>query len=72
MKKLLKEYSFNSDMQYYEMIADSFYNGQISQAIEQFNQLPKKNKAQMLKAATIGGWGSGINNSHLVVLFDNI
>ena len=42
MKKLLKTYNFNSDMQYFEMIVESFINGQYTQAINQFKALPKK------------------------------
>lgn len=41
MKKLLKEYSFTTDMEYYEMIIESVINGQREQAIEQFNAMPK-------------------------------
>ncbi len=70
MKKLLKIYGFNSDMQYYEMIAESFLNGQITQAHDQFLSLPKKQRIEFLKSATIGGWNSGINQRYLSVLFD--
>ena len=41
MKKLLKEYSFTTDMEYYEMIIESGINGQREQAREQFNAMPK-------------------------------
>ena len=44
MKKLLKIYSFFSDMQYFEMIVESVVNGQRTQAKEQFNAMPKENK----------------------------
>lgn len=57
MKKLLKAYSFNSDMQYYEMIVESVINGQRKQAREQFNAMPKENKKSFLKSI-YGGWTS--------------
>lgn len=72
MKKLLKEYNLNSDMEYYEMIVESFKNGQFSQAYMQFEQLPKKNQIQMLKSMTVGGWDSGLGNHKIANLFDCI
>ena len=72
MKKLLKEYGFNSDMQYFEMIAESFLNGQFSQAYEQFEAMPKKNRVEMVKAATVGGWDSGLGDHKIKNLFDRI
>ena len=36
----------------------------------QFTELPRKNRIAMLKAATVGGWDSGINDSDLAILFD--
>jgi len=71
MKKLLKEYGFNSDMQYYEMIAESFLNGQLMQARDQFRCFPKSNKIAFLKSACFY-WQSGINNANLAGLFDLI
>lgn len=56
MKKLLKQYGFNSDMQYFEMIAESYDNGQIMQAKEQFAALPKENRTAMVKALINGNW----------------
>lgn len=70
MKKLLKEYGFNSDMQYFEMIVESFINGQISQAKEQFSAMPKKDRLNFLKNATVGGWESGLDSRELSMLFD--
>ena len=49
MKKLLKRYNFNSDMQYFEIIVESFVNGQNTQAINQFKALPKKERKNMVK-----------------------
>ena len=70
MKKLLKAYGLNSDMQYFEMIVTSFHNGQFSQANEQFIALPKKNRIAMLKAMTVGGWNSGLGEHKIANLFD--
>lgn len=70
--KLLKIYELNSDMQYFEMIATSFLNGQRSQAVDQFKALPRDSKVTMLKSATVGGWESGISDSNLSTLFDNL
>lgn len=70
MKKLLKAYRFNSDMQYYEMIAESFVNGQITQAKEQFKAMPKSKRIEMLRDASLQIWESGINSQRLYLLFD--
>jgi hypothetical protein len=72
MKKLLKIYGFNSDMQYFEMIVESFHNGQFSQAYSQFGEMPKKNKLEFLKAATVGGWDSGLAEHKIANLFDHV
>lgn len=72
MKKLLKTYGFNSDMQYFEMIVESFINGNRSQAIEQFKAMPKTDRAAFIKSATLGGWESGLSTGQLSVLFDAI
>lgn len=72
MKKLLKDYGFNSDMQYFEMICDSFTNGQRTQAAEQFKAMPKCNKISMLKSITVGGWDSQLSNNDIMRLFDAI
>lgn len=70
MKKLLKLYGFNSDMQYFEMICDSFTNGQRTQAAEQFKVMPKADKICMLKSATVGGWDSQLSDNDIMRLFD--
>ena len=71
MKKLLKQYGLNSDMQYFEMIIESFTNGQRSQAIEQFKAMPKKERQDMVKAV-IGNWITGINPNDTNLLIDAI
>lgn len=72
MKKLLKIYSFNSDMQYFEMIVESFHNGNKTQAFEQFSAMPKSYRILFLKNATIGGWESALSRTTLGFLFDKI
>lgn len=72
MKKLLKTYDLNSDMQYFEMIVESFINGQLVQACDQFKAMPKDYKILFLKNATIGGWDSGLSNSQISRLFEII
>lgn len=62
MKKLLKEYGFNSDMQYFEMIVESVINGQRTQAKEQFNAMPKENKKDFVKAI-YSNWQTGLTQS---------
>lgn len=71
MKKLLKIYGLNSDMQYFEMIVESFINGQYSQAISQFKAMPKSYRIVMLKAAN-GNWQSGMSRNQIDILFDNL
>lgn len=72
MKKLLKDYGLNSDMQYFEMIVDSFHNGQFTQAYSQFEAMPKANKLNFLKSATVGGWNSGLGEHKIANLFDHV
>lgn len=72
MKKLLKDYGLNSDMQYFEIIVDSFHNGQFTQAYSQFEAMPKANKLNFLKSATVGGWNSGLAEHKIANLFDHV
>lgn len=72
MKKLLKEYDFNSDMDYFEMIIESFVNGQNTQAIDQFKALPKKERKNMVKMAVDGNLLYGLNNDKIALLINNI
>jgi hypothetical protein len=71
MKKLLKIYSLQSDLQYFEMVAESFTNGQISQAKAQFKAMPKAERVAMLKAAT-SNWDSGMSQDNLAILFNQL
>lgn len=72
MKKLLKAHELNSDMQYFEMIVESFINGQYSQAQDQFKAMPKDYRRRFMKAALIEGWNSGLTNKQLSLLFELI
>jgi len=72
MKKLLKSYGFTSDMQYYEMIAESFLNGQIKQAISQFKAMPKANRVSMVKSISCYYWETCITSQQRELLFDAI
>ncbi len=72
MKKLLKLYDFRSIIQYYEMIADSFTNGQRSQAIEQFKAMPRKERKELLKTATCSDYQNVFSSNDLTILFDNL
>jgi hypothetical protein len=72
MKKLLNEYALNSDMQYFEMIAESFLNGQYSQAKEQFKAMPKSYRISFLKSICGGNWVTSITQSQKDILFDCI
>ena len=72
MKKLLKMYGLNSDMQYFEMIVNSFINGQYNQAKEQFKMMPKDNRKRMVRSALFEGWESGLSNRQKEILFDNL
>lgn len=56
-EKLLKQYGFNSDMQYFEMIRESLLNGQRTQAKEQFNAMPKADRKIMVNSLVLGNWG---------------
>jgi hypothetical protein len=69
MKKLLKIYGFNSEIQYFEMIAESFLNGQYTQGDKQFKAMPKPYRVSMLKHAT-GNWQSGMSRQIIDRLFD--
>lgn len=56
MKKLLKQYRLNSDMQYFEMCIESYINGQKAQAKQQFSAMPRGNRKEMVMAMIKGDW----------------
>ena len=60
MKKLLKEYDFNSDLQYFEMIVDSVINGNRTQAKAQFTAMPKQYQKKFIKAL-FGNWTTDLD-----------
>ena len=65
MKKLLKEYRLNSDMQYFEIIVESYLNGQLAQAKEQFNAMSKDYK----KRFVLTFWQNGITQNQILIFF---
>jgi hypothetical protein len=69
MKKLLKAYGFNSDMQYFEMIVESVINGQRTQAKEQFKAMPR-NYRKAFTQAIYGNWCSGLTTQDKEMFFD--
>lgn len=71
MKKLLTQYRLNSDMQYFEIIVESFVNGQTAQAFDQFKAMSKDYRKTFIKAA-IGHWHSGLNIKQIQSLIDHI
>lgn len=64
MKKLLKQYNFTSDMQYFEYIVDSLINGQQKQAIILFLSMPKGDRVQFI-ASALTVWQSGLTNEQI-------
>lgn len=49
MKKLLKAYDLTNDEEYFQMIIDSYINGQMKQTDNQFLKLPRRNRIEFLK-----------------------
>lgn len=48
-KKTLKEYDFNSIEDYFNMTIESKFNGQLSQAKEQFKKMDKGQKLEFIE-----------------------
>ena len=71
MKKLLKQYGLNSDMQYFEMIVESYKNGQITQAKEQFSAMSKEYKKSFITSSLLY-WCSGLSVKDLTVFINLI
>jgi hypothetical protein len=69
MKKLLKAYGFNSDMQYFEMVVESVINGQRTQAKEQFKAMPKDYRKSFVKAI-YGNWTTPLGTQDKEMFFD--
>ena len=72
MKKLLKDYELNSDMQYFEMIVTSVINGNRTQAKEQFKAMPKQYKKMFLKSILGNSWDCGLNYADKCMFLDVI
>ena len=68
MKKLLKIYSLNSDQQYFEIIVESYINGQLAQAREQFNAMSKEYKKQFVKSS-LTFWQNGLTQNQILNFF---
>ena len=71
MKKLLKTYGLNSDMQYFELIVESLKNGQKKQAINQFLDMDKANRILFIKSA-LTNWQSGLSNNEISIFLEFI
>ena len=71
MKKLLKDYELNSDMQYFEMIVTSVINGNRTQAREQFNAMPRKVRKAFI-VSIYGNWDSGLSNSDKAMFMNEL
>ena len=69
MKKLLTDYGFNNDYQYYDMIGESFINGQRKQAIEQFKAMPVVNQKEIINEYILGV-SDRMGNNHISLLVD--
>lgn len=55
MKKLLKAYEFNSDMQYFERIVFLYKNNDNKAAIQMFKDIPLNYKKLFINAV-LGNW----------------
>lgn len=71
-KQLLKQYGFTSDMQYMEMMVDSYVNGQREQAKQQFLALPKKTRQAVAGVFIFGDWQRTSNDTDLQKFFHNL
>ena len=72
MKNLLKTYGLSTENEYFQMIAESFIEGQRKQAIEQFNAMPQECKVKLVKLATIHSEISDFTPSQISDLIDNL
>ena len=48
MKTLIIDYNFDHQINYFEMVIDSYFNGQMSQAKELFNDMDNPGKYEFL------------------------
>ena len=70
MEALLKKHNVTTDMQLYQLIADTFLYGRTPEALILFNELPTKNKIFFIQEATIGEiWYQGLGTKIIRQLF---
>ena len=69
MTKLLKEYDYNSDMQYFEMIVESVINGNRTQAKEQFKAMPRQDRKNFVKTLYTD-WSAGLSATDKAMFFN--
>ena len=62
MRSLLKDYDFQNRTQYYNMVIESYINGQREQALRQFKAMPKANRLHFIE---INKW----NEDHVMWLY---
>lgn len=72
MKKLLKNYGFNSIQEYFNYIEESYVNGQPQQAKELFLAMPKIERKNMVKAFVSGCWDNELRAHNKLELIDLI
>lgn len=71
MQSLLKTYNLTHESEYYEIIIESFINGQNKQAIEQFKAMPKTNRVAMVAEIAINS-NRSIDRSQIQQLIKHI
>lgn len=71
MKKLLKLYDLKRRCDYFDMINQSFINGQIQQGIAQFKAMPRTDKKDFIILSIIQNIG-GLTNSQKELLIYNL
>ena len=64
MKALLKEYQVTENYEYFDIVADSFINGQKKQALTQFDAMPKDNQVECLNYFDSSGYS--YLNTHVI------
>ncbi len=72
MKKLLKTYGLKDDTQYWDMIEESFINGQRQQAHSQFCAMPKVVRKAFVKGAICKDFSSDYSFKNICSLIDLI
>lgn len=65
MKKLLKAYGFNSDMQYFERIVHLYLDGDLAASTVMFKDMPVKERKQFC-ASALWEWSSGLTTQQII------